>query len=814
MKQRDLDWILILCVAVITAIEASACAAAPPIGVKRPVITNPEPISNLAYKKPVEASSFWREGSEGLRIVDGIIGTNLYGSWQSAKDGPKPAWVQIDLGETLAFDAIRLYITGQYGVAMNPLGAFRIYAGNTPGSLSKVFEASADQAEQYVNRTIQEDSALIRFSKQQARYLKMEIEGEGKVTLGELEVFNGEPSFRTIDSEPGDTRIHVREKIKPQVLAKDDNLLVWLETAAEKVFRDDNVNASNPVDTVINIDAARGEAESVQVVFKSKETFDGITWSFGDLLGPEGATIPATQLKANPVGYYYVRQPAGFETHRLMVNGWGSEYTSIGEGWFPDILLDKSDMHALAGKHQPLWVTVTIPRDAKPGIYEGPMSIALPSGESINLTIKTRVRTFAIPEVRTLKTYANLLKEDQSYIFQHLDSVKMDETTMRNVYKLFAENAFGPALLWPGPDITWSGETPEFNWSRFDRMASYCFDELKMPYATVPGTLFAYHGAFYTNTGYIGKEMGELGPEWWDAFEKVTAEWGRHLAEKGWDKRFGFYIGNEVQSLSRPEVVDRAAELMRRAKKVAPNLVYIWHSGPLDPPGLEEADVFVFNPRRTPMPLLQERYDKGKENFAYVNYSKCTNSPTMACRGTGWILFKHRITGYTLHSTAAAWAGSTPYQFVGEANGTFFYPPWEYGGPFMNSVRLAMFRDGFDDYEYLTMLERAIKAANTDPSKASAVAEAQQVLADARAFAGAYGFDGSIPEGLDHPGRLAWGNDIIDRGIPAFDHREDPEQLMALRKRVADSIEALMESITATGALSWSNLSLAGNVDK
>lgn len=778
---------------ILLAMTAVSLAGAPPVGVKRPVFTNPEPNPNLAYKKAVTESSFWREGCEGIRVVDGIFGINLYGSWQSGAKGEKPAWVMIDLERPVVFDTVRLYLAGLYGVASKPFNAFRIYAGNAPSDMQVIFQASQQEADKYVNRKVTDESVFIRFSKQNARFLKMEIEGDGKVTLGEVEVYLGDPPLRNQTTEPGDTRIRVREEITPQVLAKNDSVLVWLETAAEKVFRDDHVVASQPVNPVVEVDAARGEAESFQVVLHSEEGLKGVTWAFEDLKSESGKTISVSSLKANPVVYFYVRKPEGFQTHRLMVNGWGPLYTSIGEGFFPDLLLDSDNMDAVAGKHQPLWVTVTAPRDAEPGLYKGAMHLNMPSGEQINLTIQLRVRKFAMPRPRTMKTYANLIKESQSYIFQHLDAVKLDETTMKNIYKLCVENNFGAALMWPEPDVQWEGDNLKIDWTRFDKMASYCLEELQMPFLTIPGTFFMYHASAFKNIDYVGKDVPALSPEWLDAYEKVTAEWGKHLKEKGWDDRFGFYIGNEVQSFNKPEVVDKAADLLRRARKVAPNLIYIWHSGPLDPPGLQEADVFVFNPRRTPMSLLQKRHEAGKVNFSYVNYSKCTNSPTMACRGTGWILFKHRISGYTLHATAQDWAGSDPHRFLNEANGTFFFPPWKYGGEFMNSVRLAMFRDGFDDYEYLTMLEQEMLAAKADPSKAAAVAEAEAVLADARAFAGDYGFPGSVPPELDHVGRLAWGNEIIDSGEPAFDHREDPELLMAIRKRAADAIEALME---------------------
>ncbi len=136
-------------------------------------------------------------------------------------------------------------------------------------------------------------------------------------------------------------------------------------------------------------------------------------------------------------------------------------------------------------------------------------------------------------------------------------------------------------------------------------------------------------------------------------------------------------------------------------------------------------------------------------------------------RAMQWLDFKYRLSGELYYETAMAYTHdpwTNQWDFTGNGDGTLFYPgtPARIGGTThipVASIRLAMIREGMEDYEYLALLSRSGGDA------------------DARA--------------------------IADRLFPnAYSTEIDPAALMAAREEIASRIVALGATGSATTALS------------
>jgi hypothetical protein len=150
------------------------------------------------------------------------------------------------------------------------------------------------------------------------------------------------------------------------------------------------------------VSAARGETVPFQVAVTAVEaTVTGATLNLSDLSGPGGARIPAASL----VRYreHFVHLDAHSPDHGDPVNP---------ADWVPDALIPfidpvtgrpptsatygASPFDVTPGHTQPLWVDVTVPRDAVAGSYAGRWTVASDQGDSSGQVL-LQVRDFALP---------------------------------------------------------------------------------------------------------------------------------------------------------------------------------------------------------------------------------------------------------------------------------------------------------------------------------------------------------------------------------------------------------------------------------
>jgi hypothetical protein len=151
------------------------------------------------------------------------------------------------------------------------------------------------------------------------------------------------------------------------------------------------------------LDAARGETESFQVTVRAR-----------------GGRLDRVSVSISPL-----RRAGGGEISGRAVSRYREHYVRVGRhspagsgpplrwNWFPDALVPFVDpvtgrrprpgaryraapFPVAAGHNQPVWVDVTVPRDAAPGLYTGTWTVTSRQGRRSG-PVTLRVRDFALP---------------------------------------------------------------------------------------------------------------------------------------------------------------------------------------------------------------------------------------------------------------------------------------------------------------------------------------------------------------------------------------------------------------------------------
>ena len=161
---------------------------------------------------------------------------------------------------------------------------------------------------------------------------------------------------------------------------KTEGLAVWNQSVARKVYTSDYGDPFTPLRPV-KIPAMRNGAFSGQVVVGSDAPIKGLKVETTDLAGP--GTIPASAVQ------FLYGLPDG---HMLRAR----------KPWF-DTLDDvpPAEVALLKGVDravQPVWIKVSVPRDAKPGTYKGTVTIRAADVKARRVPVEMQVFDWTLPE--------------------------------------------------------------------------------------------------------------------------------------------------------------------------------------------------------------------------------------------------------------------------------------------------------------------------------------------------------------------------------------------------------------------------------
>lgn len=428
--------------------------------------------------------------------------------------------------------------------------------------------------------------------------------------------------------------------------------------------------ASEPV-----IHAARGESEAIQLLVLAPDGgLDDLRVSSGEFRHASGATWQPGTLRCDFVGYVTTQKPY---------------YGTLRVGQWPDPLLADRSVDLDAGRAQPIWIEISVPRTAAAGRWQGQLELAA-AGWAKRLPLGVEVWNFELPPAPSLPSSFLL---HARYLYEH-HKLERGTSAAEAMIRRYHEDMLAHRIMpmhvatdevhtRPALTITDAGEL---------RRADFRAWDAKIEWAMARGqTHFGVEGPRKVNAYNEGH---------WRAL-------GDHLREKGWIDRFYTFLIDETY--------EGVAEVTGMVHRAAPDLKNVITMLPKD--GYPDVDLWCprlgdaqMNAREIGRHLKGERRQQGRL-WVYTAGNAGSDVPALHLdvpgiearvsplavwtAGYGGLLF-----WCVNYWTVDPWRDPMVYPRQ-NGNGSLYYPGPE--GP-LPSIRLKMLRDGFDDVDYAVLL--------------------------------------------------------------------------------------------------------------
>ncbi len=441
----------------------------------------------------------------------------------------------------------------------------------------------------------------------------------------------------------------------------------WFVPSAEKVLRD-----AKPVPDALQweLAAARNETEACQLVLLSEQPVGCVKVTVSDFRhGRFGGALRPDLFKVEYVP------------------------NVVGDTPYPDPLPPLAGLDLQPNAAQPVWVSVRVPKDAKPGIYKAMVCVEA-GGKTRGYPIRLRVWDFALPETPACETAFGL--DSASIARQHgVDAASPEAKQLyAKYYEMLLDHHISAYVL---PADLMSDDAVKYLTD--PRMTSYM-----IPYSE--------------NDGEMQKQVSRL-------------------VRLGCYAKGYFYAIDEPITKDAYGTIDRIAERLHRN---APGYHWVvpffrgpdWTAdggGSLTVYDLMPGKVNVWCPNSNyfdsepkTRPFLAQRRELGEKLWWYIccgpgaPYNNFfVDMPAMSHRMLFWQQKRENVQGL-LYWNATYWNPAcidnpwTSMMTVKDINtllrgdGSLLYPGKQVGvdGP-VSSQRLEVIRDGLEDFDYLTL---------------------------------------------------------------------------------------------------------------
>lgn len=297
--------------------------------------------------------------------------------------------------------------------------------------------------------------------------------------------------------------------------------------------------------------AWRGEKVFAQAVVSSEEELKDVRLSVSDLRNGK-SLIGAENIRLQFVSYVVSDL---LDTTKNGQCGSREDKSKWGEVLVADVLDINDSMTVPAGRKQPVWMTVSVPSDARPGKYSGKLTVTSSNAKARSLNVALTVADHVLPPARDWAFHLDLWQNP--YSVARYENVPLWSEAhfeaMRPVMRMLAEagQKSVTATIMSRP---WNGQTEDafgsmvtkirridgtwlYDYTIFDRWVEFMFslgiDRQINCYSMIPWALqFDYIDQATSSPATFQAAPGsEEYNEYWGAF---IADFARHLKAKGW----------------------------------------------------------------------------------------------------------------------------------------------------------------------------------------------------------------------------------------------------------------------------------------
>lgn len=300
-----------------------------------------------------------------------------------------------------------------------------------------------------------------------------------------------------------------------------------------------------------NHSAWRGEKVFAQAVISSDTELEDVTLSVSDLSNGKSG------IKSGNISVQFVSFVVSdlLDTTKYGQCGQRQDKSEWGEVLVADVLDLKESMNIPAGRKQPVWMTVNVPSNAKPGKYRGKLTVSSSNAKSRSLPVELIVSDHILPPDSDWTFHLDLWQNPYSVARYENVPLWSDAhfEAMRPVMKMLAD-AGQKSVTTTIMNRPWNGQTEDafgsmvtkirridgtwlYDYTIFDRWVEFMFslgiDRQINCYSMIPWALqFDYIDQATSSPATFQAAPGsEEYNEYWGTF---IADFARHLKAKGW----------------------------------------------------------------------------------------------------------------------------------------------------------------------------------------------------------------------------------------------------------------------------------------
>jgi len=514
----------------------------------------------------------------------------------------------------------------------------------------------------------------------------------------------------------------------------------WLVNPIIKVFPDD---APGEAPSRIEIAAARNECEPFQLALRAIRDLQDVTITIDPPRDRAGNAL--RDIAVNLVGFVPIDHPSSY--YRVDVPAWYRKLPPRGrtgcDGWaglWPDPLPPYKPFELEAHTTQPIWATIHVPTEAKPGTYRGRLAIKPANAPALEIPLEVTVWDFTLPKESHVRVIYDFREH---FTRQFGGSGGTREQALRKWYRFLADHRISPGIL-PSPRFQYKNGQVAMDTTGFDRAASYCLDELGMNVFYSPWFFYAF-GWARAPRKLFGFEP--FTKEYTDAYSKCLKAYMDHLRKKGWAEKVILYISDEPH-FRHDHIKKQMIKVCGMIRSVEPQMRIYSSTWRYCREWAGHINVWGAGPHGSfPVELMRQRQKAGDIIWFTTDGHMCLDTPYCAIeRLLPWLCWKYGVEAYEFwgvnwftydpwergwHRFISQSSDGKTYYYVRYPNGDGYlaYPGGRVGvdGP-VSSIRLEQAREGIEDYEYLYLLDQLIAEAK---KRGIATRRAERVRAEA-----------------------------------------------------------------------------------
>lgn len=361
----------------------------------------------------------------------------------------------------------------------------------------------------------------------------------------------------------------------------------------------------------------------------------------------------------------------------------------------PDALFALHQGPLQRGGVMEVWAIVKIPGAISKGTHSYELLFS-DNKASYRQLLDIKVWNFSLPDDLPIAILANLYVNKEWFARYGVNNQsKYDEVIRAYLQDMrkYRINALGKFYPFPVEQLEPGKRVEDF--PAFDHMLHYAVDDLHYRYFRVPRVPGA-------------KKIDQPAEKFVQRAKTFYPLFNDYLRRHNWEQRAIIKIIDEPK----PGTYQQVYQAYSLVKSLVPNIKTESAGRAPDPLLAKVINIWVtyikfYNPGK-----IAEAKKLGQEIWLYANKLHGIDQPLVNQRLIGWYLFQYNFSGYLLwgmdHWLHDPW--TVPPGPIGKLRrGTFYYPNPRTGLP-MPTTRLESLRQGFQDYQYLTLFEQSYRS--------------------------------------------------------------------------------------------------------